>query len=535
MHETLWICLGLIITVSFLVLAARKLSIAYPIFLTMAGLVLSIIPGIPAIKIDPDLIFLVVLPPILFDATQSTSVKALWKWRRMISVLALGFVLLTSCTVAVISVWLIPGFSYAQGFLLGAIISPPDAAAATSVLRYVPLPRGMINMLEGESLLNDASSLTIFRFALVAVITNNFVWYDALGGFFMLTGLGIVVGLGFGLIFYCIYRWLPTTTDLDVALSLVFPYLIYLTAESFNASGVLAVVSGGLFISYQNRFLFSHQSRQKSSAVWKALIFILNAVIFLLIGLQMPGIISGVKSLPLMTSIGIGVLIAVLVIFIRLIAAQIASIFTSYISKYISVAWAEPGWKNPFIMSWSGMRGVVSLASAFSIPVLMDGGKQFPHRDLILFITFIVTIITLVGQGLALPWVVKKIGTDPIPGEKDEREQILAMQEVLFEAGSKMLSSRFEKEMEVNDLLKNRLEFIKIHSEVNKACSTGKDVKKEISAAIDQFRKIMLKVAEHERKQLNAFCKDPGFNDEVVRKLQKRLDIEEEWLDNLEK
>ena len=183
LQETILLCLGLILTVCFLVIIARKLKIPYPIFLVLAGLIMGFVPGIPGIQIDPDLVFLVILPPILFDAAQNMSLKSLWKWRRIIIAMALGFVLFTATAVAFVTWWLIPGFTLAEGFLLGAIISPPDAAAASAVLRYTRLPKGMTSILEGESLLNDATSLTLFRFALAAIVSGHFVWYEAASGF----------------------------------------------------------------------------------------------------------------------------------------------------------------------------------------------------------------------------------------------------------------------------------------------------------------------------------------------------------------
>lgn len=361
-HSALVLCLGLVFSVSLLVLVANKLRIAYPIFLTMAGLIISFIPAVPKIHIDPNLVFLVILPPILYDAAQNMSLKALWKWRRIISVMAIGFVLFTAIAVAFVSHWLIPGFTLEQGFLLGAIISPPDAAAATAILRYTKLPKGMVSILEGESLLNDATSLTVFRFALAAILTNQFTWHEAAGGFALVAVSGIIIGLLFGLIFYAIYKWLPTTANLDIAISLVIPYIIYIFAESVHSSGVLAVVSGGLFIAYQNHFVFSHSSRLRAGALWSSIVFILNAVVFFLIGLQLPDVTAGLGTVSIRSAVAIALVIAFVVIIARLLSGIASAIFTRFISRYITVAQNNPGWRNPLIIGWVGMRGVVSLA-----------------------------------------------------------------------------------------------------------------------------------------------------------------------------
>ena len=235
MHESLFICLALIFSASILVLIARRLSVPYPIFLVMAGLAMSFVPGVPKIQIDPDIVFLIILPPVLFDAAQNTSWKALWKWRRIVSFMALGYVMLTATVVAFAACWLIPGFSLPHGFLLGAIISPPDAAAATTILKKIRLPKSLVAILEGESLLNDASSLTVYRFALTAIISHHFEWPQAVGNFLLISSSGIAIGFVFGLLFYAIYKWLPTTANLNIALSFVLPYIIYLTAEAFQS------------------------------------------------------------------------------------------------------------------------------------------------------------------------------------------------------------------------------------------------------------------------------------------------------------
>ena len=531
MHEMVLLCLGLILSVSFLVLLARKLKIPYPVFLVLAGLLLSFIPRIPVIHIDPDLIFFVILPPILFDAAQNTSWKALWKWRRIVSFMALGFVLLTATAVAFISVWLIPGFTLAHGFLLGAIISPPDAAAATAVLQYVKLPKAIVSILEGESLLNDATSLTLFRFALAAIVSSNFGFYQAVGGFFIVVISGIAIGLIFGLAFYLIYKYLPTNSNLDIALSLVLPYLIYFTAEELHSSGVLAVVSGGLYIAYQNHFIFGHTSRLKSNAIWPAIIFILNAVIFFTIGLQLPGIISGIQTIPVYQAFGIAAVITLVIIIVRIMAVYFSSRFTRFISKYITVAQARPGWRNPLIIGWAGMRGVVSLASALSIPLLLPDGRDFPYRNLILFITFIAIIVTLVGQGLALPWIIRKIKPEKIGNEKADDDQVIDIDFHLNTAALTELQANYATELGENEMLSNRMELtaykVKLYTE------SGSDPEKRAAAMkkINRFKKIMVKVTEHERKMLHRFRNKEGYDDDIIRLVERRLDLEEERLE----
>lgn len=528
MHQIILLCLGLILSVSFLVVIAKKLRIAYPIFLVIAGLAISFIPGIPGVHIDPDLVFLVILPPILYDAAQNSSWKALWKWRRIITVMALGYVLVTATAVAWVSTMLIPGFTLSQGFLLGAIISPPDAAAATSVLQYMKLPKGMVAILEGESLLNDATSLTVFRFALAAIASGSFTWYHAAGGFVLVALSGIAIGLVLGLVFYAIYRWLPTTSNLDIAFSFVLPYLIYLTAEELNSSGVLAVVSGGLFIAYKNHYVLTHSSRLKSNAIWPSIVFILNAVVFFVIGLQLPDIISSVKGLDKMDAMRIALIITVVVIVVRLFAGWGSAWFTKFISRYITVAQANPGWRNPTLVAWIGMRGVVSLASALSIPLTLNSGQPFPNRNLILFITFVVIVMTLVVQGFSLPWVVKWLKPERFPDEKTDEEQMLEIDLQLLSSAHQRLQFDYADDVTSNKLLNNRLQLLKVKTEMFAAASINDDKKREAETTIKRFKKVMMDLMEHERSQLHTFRTKDGYDDDILRIVENRIDLEEE-------
>jgi monovalent cation/hydrogen antiporter len=531
MHEMLLLCLALVLRVSFLVLLAQKLGIAYPIFLVAAGLAISFIPGIPETNIDPNLVFLIIPPPILYDAAQNTSWKALWRWRRIIIVMALGFVLFTATSVALVSYYFIPGFTLAEGFLLGAIVSPPDATAATSILRFVKLPKALVSILEGESLLNDATSLTIFRFALAAIISNNFVWQHAVGGFILVTLSGIAIGLIIAFIFYAVFRWLPTTANLNITLSIVIPYLIYVVAEACHSSGVLAVVSGGLFTSYQNHFVFSHSSRLKSNAIWSSLVFILNAVVFFVIGLQLPQIMDSVKDISFATSIKVALIITFTVIFVRVLSGLSSSVFTRFISRYITVAQSRPGWRNPLIVSWMGMRGVVSLASALSLPLLLPGGQAFPNRNLILFITFTVIIITLLAQGLALPWVVKIVKPEFLSDEKPDDQQLQEIELELYNAAVEKLHEKYPLDIVDNALLKNKHDLFNFKVKLLRGKQNDENPGRMANELNSRFKLVMMEVVEHERRELHAFRKKNGYDDSVISIIENRLDLEEERLE----
>ena len=374
MHDNLLLILALLFSVFMMVMAAQKMKIAYPIFLVLAGLVISLLPGIPDVELDPDLVFLIFLPPLLYEAAWYTSWNDFWRWKRPISLLAFGLVFATSLIVAYVSQALIPGFTLALGFLLGGIVSPPDAVAATTVLKGLPVPKRILSILEGESLVNDASSLIVFRFALAAILTGTFSIHQAVGQFFLVAGMGIVVGLIGATFMYLIHRFLPTTSAIDAALTLMTPYLLYLGAEQFHFSGVMAVVTGGLFISYRSHEIFKNgNTRLNMLGVWTTVIFVMNAMVFVLIGLSLPSIINGLEESSLIQGTKYGVIISIIIILIRFLMVYPTSFIPRWLFKSVRKE-QSPGWKVPLVIGWTGMRGVVSLATALSIPFALDNG-----------------------------------------------------------------------------------------------------------------------------------------------------------------
>ncbi|HUM47824.1 MAG TPA: Na+/H+ antiporter, partial [Chitinophagales bacterium] len=390
MSDQIIVFVLLLFGVSLLSVVADKIRVSYPIMLVVAGLVIWLIPGMPVIKLDPEVVFLIFLPPLLYAAAWSTSWNDFLAAKRPIGMLAFVLVIATSTIVAFFSVWLIPGFTLALGFLLGGIVSPPDAVAATSVLKTLKIPRRVATLLEGESLVNDASSLIVFRFAIVAILSGQFSLIEATGQFFLVAIMGVVVGLVVAHGVYAIHRFLPTTPSVDTALTLISPYLCYLLAEHFHFSGVLAVVAAGLFLSFRSADIFSYESRLQAIGVWSTLTFILNGVVFILIGLQLPQIIGNLDGTTLKQAVEYGIIISLLIIVVRLAWVYPGAFLPRILVPSIRKTEPNPGWKSVFIVGWSGMRGVVSLASALAVPLTLPDGTEFPFRNLILFITFLV-------------------------------------------------------------------------------------------------------------------------------------------------
>ena len=520
----------LILIILGLVMLAQKLKVSYPIVLVLGGLVLSFIDGFGSITIDPNLIFFIFLPPLLYEAAWATSWKEFWRWRRIITSFAFPIVIVTSFVVAVVSKELIPGFTLALGFLLGGIISPPDAISATSIMRSVKVPKSMVSIIEGESLLNDASSLIVFQFALNTVKTGQFVFQQAIISFFLVVVMGVVIGLAVAVVFYAIYRLLPTTPSMDTVLSFIAPYCMYYFAEHFHFSGVLAVVSGGLFLSYHRQQMLSHLSRVQGTNVWSTIGFVLNGLIFMLIGLQLPTIVNQLGDTKLSTAIVYGLLISLVLIITRLLCAFGAVVFTRFMSHFITVADPHPEWKAPIIFGWAGMRGVVSLAAALSIPFYIYVNESdkvpFPQRNLILFITFIVILVTLVFQGLTLPWLIKKVNMEdrysPIPAYKQE----MIIQKKIANTSINFLEEQYKEDVVSNEHVNNLN--ATLNSSLNyftRSLENGLDL--DNSNPLKRYQEISLQLLNKQRELLLQMNHRSEFDEDIIRKYLSLVDLEE--------
>lgn len=514
----------LVLIILGLVLLANRLRLAYPIILVLGGLVLSFTDAFSGITIDPELIFFIFLPPLLYEAAWQVSWKQFWKWRRVIFSFAFPIVILTSCVVAFASYALIPGFTLALGFLLGGIVSPPDAISATTIMRQVKVPKSLMSIAEGESLLNDASSLIVFRFALAAVITGQFRFSEASTSFFLVIIMGTLIGLGVGLIFYLIHRWLIRTPSVEVVLTLVTPYIMYYFAEYFHFSGVLAVVSGGLFLSSRRQTMLSYKSRVQGFNVWANFVFVLNGFIFLLIGLQLPLITQQLGDISLSKAILYGLTISFVLIVARLICTLGASLFTRFASRFITVADSNPGFKGPIVLGWAGMRGVVSLAMALSIPLLING-RSFPHRNLILFITFIVILVTLVLQGLTLPWVIRKVKLEDRPDTIPEQEQELIIQKKISKASLQLLKEKYGGARNQNEHLNNLFERLQLDMDFFE--QDLKELANSTDNTLINFQHIYLELLERQRQILTEMNHRDEFDEELIRKYLSLIDMEE--------
>ena len=523
MHTLLPFLLGMVAAIVLLNLWATRLKIAYPILLVVAGLFVSFLPGLPRLKINPDLIFFIFLPPLLFEASWSISFKEMKRWWRMIGSFAFLVVLFTALSVAVVASQFMPGFTLALGFLLGGIVSPPDAVSTGAITKFVKIPKFTSAILEGESLLNDASSLIIFRFALVAVSTGQFIWQQA-----ALSFLGMVVGgAGTGLLlawlFVQAHKRLPLDAPSTIALTLIEPYCMYWVAEQFHSSGVLAVVSGGLFMSTRRLSFLNSASRIQSFSVWQSFVFILNGLVFLIIGLELPEIIDGLQrsGISVRTAIGYSLIVTGILIAARIVCSYAALVATVLFRPGVlpPSRSSKRQWLMPLLLGWMGMRGVVSLASALAIPVTLDNGRDFPQRNLILFITFVVILLTLLVQGLTLPYFItrSKLFDGLMDEPEDQSRQTL--QQGLNQHVHQFLKTKYENEQ--SDYV-GMDQFIKQWEERTK---TG-----DASEMSEKTKVIFVELLESQRQYLTRLNRNSTIDEGLIRQQLYQIDLEEERL-----
>lgn len=412
MHE-IEVVLILLVAVAGLALLASRLGIPYPILLVLGGLPLGFAPGLPRVQVDPDYVFLLLLPPVLYQAALFTSWRDFRANLRPISLLAVGLVLATTCAVAAFAKLLVPSIPWAVAFVLGAIVSPPDAVAASAIAQRLRLPQRIVVILEGESLVNDATGLVAYRMAIAAVVTGAFSLSAAAGKFVVMAVGGVAVGLVVGAI-AAFVRKRMRDAPVEILVSLLTPYAAYIPAELGGVSGVLAAVAAGLFVARRLPQLTTSKTRVQETAVWDMVVFVVNGLVFVLIGLQLRGVVEGLKTESPAFLVGVALAISFVVVAVRIL----------WVYPAAALARGSLGPKEAVVVGWTGMRGVVSLAAAIALPTTTASGAPFPERDLVVFTSYVVILVTLVVQGLTLPRLILRLGV-VAPAHHDEEERAL--------------------------------------------------------------------------------------------------------------
>jgi CPA1 family monovalent cation:H+ antiporter len=505
------VVLLLLVLVTGLTIVARRLTVPYPIVMVLGGLLLSRIPGVPEFDLPPDLVFFVFLPPLLFAGGYFTSLREFKANLRAIVALAFGLVIFTAAVVAVVAYTLVPSLGWAGAFALGAIGAPPDAVAATAIFQRVGVPRRIVTILEGESLVNDATALVMYRFAVAAAAAGTFSLLDASGSFVAVLVGGVAIGVLVGLA----GEWLLARirdTAIAVTITLLAPYAAYLSAEALHVSGVLAAVAGGLLA---NRALrrASSDVRIVGTAVWQMMLFLLNGLVFMLIGLQLPGVLRDVDT-DLGRLAGITAVIALAVVIVRFVWVYPAT----YLPRLLpSVRRADPApsSREVFVVGWSGLRGVVSLAAALALPT------GFPERDLILFVVFFVILVTLVGQGLTLPLVIKKLG---VASDGDASHDHVHARGLTTEAALmriEELRAQWPGHLELVEQLRDRYAHRARHDELHH--EDGGAAEQELL----EHGQIRRDVIDAERRAAHDLHERGVITDRVLRRIERDLDLEE--------
>jgi Na+/H+ antiporter len=524
-HAIELILLLLLLFVVVFAVLAQKLKTPYPIVLVIAGLLLSLVPGIPSIRLNPDVIFLVVLPPLLYSAAWLTS------WREFkfnlvsVCMLAFGLVSFTVFGVAGAAHYFFPGFDWRLGFVLGAVVATTDAIAATSIAKRIGLPKRIVDILEGESLLNDASGLLALEFGVAMIVSR--VTPTVGQGLLELAYLTIA-GLGLGLLVGLVVEWLERRVEdgpIEITISILVPYTVYLAAEAIHASGVLAVVACGLYLSRKSSEFLSARVRIQAWAVWDSLSFILNGLVFMVIGLQLPHVLAGLSGYKLRELIFYGTAFSALLIVLRLIWMYPGAFIAYQIRKHLLHQNVSlPTARQTFVVGWTGMRGVVALAAAISLPETLADGQPFPQRDLIVFLTFSVILVTLVFQGLTLPPLIRALGLARAAAPDREEQQA---RKLILEAAVARLARLREKDSEqlsavYDDIEKQyRHQLVALKDEVD----TAEDAAHRAHHA--RFVELSRDLLGVERATAVRLRDDGHISDDALRQIEQELDLNE--------
>ena len=408
MIATIQILVVLLIAIAAVAVIAVRIDIPASILLVITGVALALLPGLPAVQISPEVVLLLVLPPVIYSSAVAMSWREFRFNLRPISLLAIGCVVFTTVAVAAASHWLL-GLSWQVGFVLGAIISPPDAVAPLSIARRMCLPRRIPAILEGEGIANDATALILYRFAVAAAAGGAFSFSHAVAAFVTIVVGEVFWGIAIGWLMLRLRRWVREPR-IEILLSLMTPFLAYWPPQHLGGSGVLATVTARLYISWNGLRLISAPTRLQGIFFWDFFIYVINGMVFLLTGLQARTLSAGIKSYPAAQLVISAVVVSAVVIATRFIWMYPATYLPRLLIPSVARKDPSPPWQFPFVLAFTGVRGIVSLAAALAIPLQTDGGAPFPHRDLVLLLTFVVVLVTLVGQGLTLPWVIRKVG-----------------------------------------------------------------------------------------------------------------------------
>ena len=514
----------LLVAIAAVGVVAKRTNIPPAILLVLTGVLLALVPGLPAVRLAPELVLLLVLPPLIYSSAVAMSWREFRFNLRPISLLAIGCVLFTTVTAAAATHWLL-GFSWPVGFVLGAIVSPPDAVAPLAIARRMQLPKRILVILEGEGLANDATALILYRFAVVAVSSGAFSFGQASGEFALIIAGELLWGIAVGSLMLRVRRWVADA-QIEIVLSLLTPYLAYWPPQHLGGSGVLATVVTGLYVSWNGFGIISAATRLQGIFFWDVLVYLIEGIVFLMTGLQARRLIIGLGTYSLPVLAGSAAVVTVVVILTRFVWMFPATYLPRWLFPRIARQDPSPPWQWPFVLAFTGVRGIVSLAAALAIPLTLDDGQPFPHRDLILFLTFSVILVTLVGQGLSLPAVIRMLGLAKA-GERelqiDRTEQLQARRQAINSA-----IERLERLAAERALPEDLVERVRVrHRERLKHFEGSPEPERgdpDLTGPSDEIELLLLAA---ERERINELYRQGTLKDEARRRLEHELDLRE--------
>ncbi len=518
---------SILVVVTALLVLSLFIRVPYPILLVLGGLGLGLLPPIPDVTLEPELVLIVILPPLLYSAAYFTPLRELRANIQPISLLAIGLVLATMIGVACIAHEAL-GFAWAPAFVLGAIVSPTDPVAATAIARRLGVPNRVVTIVEGESLINDGTALVAYKFAVVAVAAGTFSLVEASGDFVITVAGGIGVGIVIGAMIAFVRRRIDAPA-VEVTIALFSGYFAYLPAEALDVSGVLAAVTVGIYMGRQTSVLTTPTTRIQGEAVWEIVQFLLNSALFVLVGLQLPGILDGIGGVETSKLVLDGLLIGFTVMAIRLLW-----VFPfTYLPRLLRRGRRRPPlppWRNVLIVGWTGMRGAVSLAAALALPLLVDNGDAFPERDLIIFLTFSVILVTLLVQGLTLPPLIQWLGVDDSDAVL-EREELEARRRAAGAALARLEELTGEEWVRDDTAERVRGAYSYRQRRFSARIEDGDGEGAKYEARSESYQRLTRELLEAQRSILISMRNDGEINDTVLRTLERELDLEDSRLE----
>jgi CPA1 family monovalent cation:H+ antiporter len=517
------IIFGLLVATVALAALAGLLRVPYPITLFVGGALVGFIPGVPDVELEPDLVLLIFLPPLLYGAAFFTSLRDLRRAARPIALLSIGLVFVTMIGVAIVAHELI-GLDWDVAFVLGAIVSPTDAVAPAEIMRRLGAPRRLLTVIEGENLTNDWTALVLYKVAVAAVVSGTFSLAEA-GLEFVLSGLG---GLAVGLVAGWIVKQIRSRLNdppIEITISLLSGYAGYLPAEELGFSGVIAAVTVGIYMGWHTPQLTTPLMRLQGVSVWEVLTFVLNAVLFLLVGLQLPSVLDDLTGQTSGELLLWAVAISATVVVVRLVWMFSVVFLIRAIDRRDSVRQRRSTWQTRLVIGWAGMRGAVSLAAALAVPLETDAGGPFPERDLIIFLAFAVILVTLVGQGLTLGPLIDRLGVDD--DGMDEREENVARLR-LAEAAIVRLDEVSREAWARDDTVERVRGMYRYRARRFDALDGGED--RSLEERTDDYRRLMFELFDAQREELISLRNSLEISDEVRRRIERDLDLEESRL-----